>query len=74
MRVKPCPCCKRMPKIYDCVPDKVGIRRRIICCPNDCPIITIFSRVRNSWFVHEGNEDDNTLFKEWNERVSHYNA
>lgn len=71
MRIKPCPRCGRMPKIYDCITRKNEIRRRMICCPNLCQVIsTSFPHRYDEWFIHLGSEDDYTLFKEWNERVS----
>lgn len=70
MKIKPCPRCGRTPKIYDCITGKNGIRRRMVCCPNICQVIsTSFPHQYDNWFIHLGSEDDYTLFKEWNERV-----
>lgn len=67
MFVKPCPKCGRMPKIIDCVPYKKGIRKRLIGCPNFCSVIKKNNFLYGTWYIiWYGNEDNNTLYKEWN--------
>lgn len=71
MKIIPCPKCGRMPKITECVSFKNGTRKRIIGCPNFCHIIYSDKSQwgKAAWFIHIGNEDNNTLYKEWNEKV-----
>jgi hypothetical protein len=75
MIIERCPCCGRIPKILECVSFKKNCRKRMIYCPNNCSVLKIIPPITNeargkSWyFIHFGNEDDNTLYKEWNKRI-----
>lgn len=69
MRVKPCPCCGRIPKIVDGVACKDGRRRRIIHCPNYCSVLGHTWTDRDYMIVHDGNEDDNVIYRKWNESL-----
>ena len=72
MKIKPCPKCGRKPKIRECVSVNQK-RKRLVGCPNYCSVITSddpYRRVKDSWFVHIGNEDDNFIYKLWNDRIT----
>ena len=70
MRITPCPKCGRMPKISEGIRSNQNLRRRLIGCPNFCSVISTDKyHWKDSWFLYIGNEDDNTIYKIWNERV-----
>ena len=70
MRITSCPKCGRMPKIYEGISTSQNLRRRLIGCPNFCSVIPTDKHYwKDSWFLYIGNEDDNTIYKIWNEKV-----
>lgn len=72
MFVEKCPKCGRNPKITECVRFKNGIRRKLCGCPNYCSVITRKNRLYTPWFEFDGEGDDNSIFKVWNEAISLY--
>ena len=69
MIVKPCPICGRKPKITNCILCKDGIRQRLIHCPNYCAVLnekSIHGFSPSTFYTYIGNEDDNAVYKEWN--------
>lgn len=69
MRIIPCPECGRMPKIYQCVPSKQGVQRRLIQCPNFCSVIDVGKSRDVPFLEYVGDGDDNMVYKKWNESV-----
>lgn len=70
MKITPCPKCGRIPKISEGISTSQNLRRRFIGCSNFCSVIPTDKHYwKDSWFLYIGNEDDNTIYKIWNEKV-----
>lgn len=85
MRIKPCSCCGRLPKITQCCRRRDdGLRTYIIGCPNFCTVLKTMPNDKHhiganpyspfynkvSWLEFTPEApDNNALYKLWNERL-----